>query len=147
LGENSYQGGYQAAGRLLSLPSPPTAIFATDDRIAIGALSAALDMGRTIPGDLSIVGFDDMDVSAYVRPALTTIRQPMEQIARKAVELLLEMIKANAAPDPVPQFLMEPELVVRDSCAPPAQALSEERAELVSSDEESHATAKSGIVI
>lgn len=117
--ENSYQGGYDAVQELLSLPSPPTAVFATDDRIAIGALTAVLDMGRTVPGDLSIVGFDDMDFSAYVRPALTTVRQPMERIAAKAMELLLQMIDGQLVLDPVPQFLMEAELIVRDSCGPP----------------------------
>jgi DNA-binding LacI/PurR family transcriptional regulator len=57
--------------------------------------------------------------SAYVRPALTTVHQPMERIAAKAMELLLQMIDGQLVLDPVPQFLMEPELIVRDSCGPP----------------------------
>jgi DNA-binding LacI/PurR family transcriptional regulator len=119
LDENSYEGGYRATQRLLSLPSPPTAVFATDDTMAIGALSAASDMGRGVPRDLSVIGFDDVKIAAYVRPALTTVRQPIEEIGKKAVELLLEMIKEESAPDPLPQFLIEPELVVRESCAAP----------------------------
>ncbi len=90
--ENSYKGGYEATRYLLSLPTPPTAILAMDDVMAIGALGAAIDLGWAIPGDLSIIGFDDLEVGAYIRPALTTIRQPMEEIGRKAVELLLKMI-------------------------------------------------------
>lgn len=87
--------------------------------MAIGALSAASDMGRGVPTDLSVIGFDDVKIAAYVRPALTTVRQPIEEIGKKAVELLLEMIKEESAPDPLPQFLIEPELVVRESCAAP----------------------------
>jgi DNA-binding LacI/PurR family transcriptional regulator len=117
--ENSCEGGYRAAKRLLSFPSPPTAIFATDDTMAIGALSAAADMGLMVPRDVSVIGFDDIKIAAYLRPALTTVRQPIEKIGKKAVELLIEMIKEESAPDPLPRLLIEPELVVRDSCAAP----------------------------
>ncbi|MDP2857058.1 MAG: LacI family DNA-binding transcriptional regulator [Bacillota bacterium] len=123
LDENSHEGGYRATRRLLSLARPPTAIFATDDTMAIGALSAAADMGRAVPRDVSVVGFDDVKIAAYLRPALTTVRQPIEIIGRKAVELLVEMIRKETTPDPLPRLLIEPELVVRDSCAPPGAAL------------------------
>jgi DNA-binding LacI/PurR family transcriptional regulator len=119
LGENSYDGGYEATRRLLSLPSPPSALFAADDTMAVGALSAALDMGRSVPGDLSVIGFDDIKMAAYVRPALTTVRQPIEEIGKKAIELLLEMIREDSALDPLPRLLIEPELVIRESCAVP----------------------------
>lgn len=118
LAENSYKGGYEATKCLLSLPTPPTAIFAMDDVMAIGALGAAIDMGWAVPGDLSIVGFDDMDVGTYIRPALTTVRQPMEEIGRKAVELLLKMIDGEVSSDPWPRLFLEPELIIRDSCGP-----------------------------
>jgi LacI family transcriptional regulator len=118
--KNSYKGGYEATKRLLSLPTPPTAIFAMDDMMAIGALGAAADMGWAVPSNLSIVGFDDMDVSAYVRPALTTVRQPMDELGRKAVELLLTMIEGEAPCDPCPRLVLEPELIIRDSCGPPS---------------------------
>lgn len=117
---NSYEGGYKATRHLLSLPSPPTAIFAMDDMMAIGALGAATDMGRAVPAGLSIVGFDDMAVGAYVRPALTTVRQPMEELGRKAVELLLTMIEGEAPYDSCPRLVLEPELIIRDSCGPPS---------------------------
>jgi DNA-binding LacI/PurR family transcriptional regulator len=119
LSENSYRGGYKATKSLLSLAVPPTAIFAMDDTMAIGALAAAEDMGWAVPADLSIVGFDDLDIGAYVRPALTTVRQPMEELGRKAVELLLMMTYEDAPSDPWPRLLLEPKLIIRDSCAPP----------------------------
>ncbi len=121
LSENSYGGGYNATKNLLSLAVPPTAIFAMDDTMAIGALAAAQDMGWAVPGDLSIVGFDDLDIGAYVRPALTTVRQPMETLARKAVELLLMMTDGDAPSEPGPRLLLKPELIIRDSCAPPRE--------------------------
>jgi LacI family transcriptional regulator len=117
--ENSYRGGYNATENLLSMSVPPTAIFAMDDTMAIGALAAAEDLGWRVPADLSIIGFDDLEVSAYVRPALTTVRQPMEKLGRKAVELLLMMTDGDAPSDPGPRLLLEPKLMIRDSCAPP----------------------------
>jgi len=87
--------------------------------MAIGALSAASDMGRVVPRDVSIIGFDDVKIAAYLRPALTTVRQPIEKIGKNGVELLLEMIKEESAPDPLPRLLIEPELIVRESCAAP----------------------------
>ena len=120
LTQNSYEGGYTATKSLLSLQVPPTAIFAMDDMMAIGAMGATVDMGWTVPTDLSIVGFDDMQVGAYVRPAVTTVHQPMDEIGRKAVELLLNMIEAKEPCDPCLRLVLEPELIVRESCAPPA---------------------------
>lgn len=119
LTENSYQGGYHAAKHLLSLSAPPTAIFALDDTMAIGVLGAAVDMGRMVPRDLSVVGFDDMEITAYIRPALTTIRQPADELGRKAVELLLKMINRDVPCEPCPRLVLEPELIVRDSSGPP----------------------------
>lgn len=119
LAENSYRGGYEATARLLALPEPPTAIFAADDTMAIGALKVAADRGRRVPGDLSIVGFDDTKIAPYLQPALTTIRQPIAEIGRQAVDLLLAMIRGKAAPEPPIHRVIEPALVVRDSCSPP----------------------------
>jgi DNA-binding LacI/PurR family transcriptional regulator len=59
-------------------------------------------------------------VAAYIRPALTTVRQSIDKIGEKAVELLLDIVEKESIPDPLPHFLMEPELVVRDSCGPPS---------------------------
>jgi DNA-binding LacI/PurR family transcriptional regulator len=121
--ENSYDGGYRAARRLLSLPCPPTAIFATDDTMAVGTLSAAADAGVVVPRDLSVVGFDNIKIAAYLRPALTTVCQPIEIIASQAVDMLVKMVKGDTTSDPLAQVLIEPELIVRDSCAPPSARL------------------------
>ncbi len=117
--ENALEEGYQAMMRLLALPQPPTALFAADDNMAIGAMKAAAENGIAVPADLSIVGFDDIKIAAYLHPALTTVHQPYEEIARQAVEMLLEIIRDKAIPQPAPHLTIAPELVKRDSCAPP----------------------------
>lgn len=117
--ENGLEGGYQAMTRLLALPEPPTALFAADDAMAIGAMKAAAERGVAVPADLSIVGFDDIKLAAYLHPALTTVHQPYEEIACQAVALLVEMIRHRAIPQPAPHIRIPPELVKRESCAPP----------------------------
>jgi DNA-binding LacI/PurR family transcriptional regulator len=117
--ENALEEGYQAMIRLLALPQPPTAVFAADDNMAIGAMKAAAEHGVAVPADLSIVGFDDIKIAGYLHPALTTVHQPYEEIACQAVELLLEMIRDRAIPQPAPHVVIPPQLVKRDSCAPP----------------------------
>ena len=118
LAENSFAGGYAAARQLMFAPAAPTALFALDDVMAVGALCAAADMGLAVPRFISIVGFDDGPVSSFVRPALTTVHQPVRQIGEKAVALLLSMIEGPAAPAAM-QIWLPPELVVRDSTAAP----------------------------
>ena len=116
--DHALEGGYQAMIRLLALPQRPTAVFAADDNMAIGAMKAAAEHGIAVPADLSIVGFDDIKIAAYLHPALTTVHQPYEEIACKAVELLLGMIRDRAIPQPAPHVIIPPQLVKRDSCAP-----------------------------
>lgn len=117
--ENSHEGGYQAMRRALSLPEPPTAVWCADDTMAVGAYAAAQDHGYAVPEDLSIVGFDDTRVAAYLRPALTTVRQPLEEIGCQAVELLLAKAAGKAQVAERTRMFVEPQLVVRDSCKPP----------------------------
>jgi len=117
--ENSLEGGYQAMTRLLALSRPPTAAFAADDIMAIGALKAAATHGLMVPRDLSIAGFDDIKVAGYLHPSLTTVHQPHEGMARKTIELLLEMIRERAISQPPPHLTIEPTLIQRDSCASP----------------------------
>jgi DNA-binding LacI/PurR family transcriptional regulator len=119
--ENSYEGGYAAARQLLALPAPPTAVVAVDDVMAIGVLAAARDMGLAVPQYVSVLGFDDMPVAAYVRPALTTVRQPIQTMGEQALELLLRMVDGEITPDGVPHIRLEPDLVVRASCGTPRQ--------------------------
>jgi len=86
------EGGAKAAARLLDAADPPTAIFAFNDDSAIGALRVARERGIRVPEELSIVGFDDSEVSAIVTPALTTVRQPMAEMGRMAVSLLMRIL-------------------------------------------------------
>ncbi len=116
---NSFEGGYSAAKKLLSIPDPPSAILASDDTMAIGAIAAALDIGLQVGSDVSIVGFDGIKLGEYIRPALTTVRQPIEKIGKAAVEMLVAMITGSGVGQIAPQVLFEPELVIRDSCGPP----------------------------
>lgn len=118
-GDYETAGGYNAAGKLLDLPTRPTAIFASNDLSAFGALDAARQRGLGIPRDISIIGFDDIPQASLVYPKLTTIRQPLIQIGHVAVRLLLEKIED---PDKeARRVTLATELVIRDSCAPPRQ--------------------------
>jgi LacI family transcriptional regulator len=84
--------GHAAASALLALPEPPTAIFAFNDEMAIGAMQSARERGLRIPQDLSVVGFDDLERAAIVVPALTTVRQPLAEMGRMAVSLLTRLL-------------------------------------------------------
>lgn len=111
--------GYAAAGDLLSLSSPPTAIVAANDRMAFGAHAAAVDHGLRVPEDLSLVGFDDVSLASYLRPALTTVAIPSYEIGKRAMEILLAEDPAHPADGVGEPSTLATKLVVRDSCAPP----------------------------
>ena len=87
--------------------------------MAVGALAAAHDLGLSVPRYVSIVGFDDHPISAYVRPALTTVRVPIEEMGRGAVELLLRLVEGPEEPAESLRLRVEPSLVVRDSTTAP----------------------------
>jgi len=110
-------GGKDAAARLLSLPDPPTALLAFNDNMAAGAFHAARERGLVLPRDLSVVGFDDAECAGLLTPALTTVRQPLAEMARMAVALL----RRQLAGAPVAELRIElgTRLVVRESTAPP----------------------------
>lgn len=105
----------QMAHELLALPDPPTAIFAYSDTQAIGVLEAAQELGLAVPGDLSVIGYDNIDVAAHLQ--LTTIHQSLFQSGVEGGELLLEAM-AGSMPEPR-QVLLATELVVRNTTAPP----------------------------
>ena len=105
--------------RALSLPTPPTAVWCADDTMAVGAYAAAHDLDRAIPSQVSIAGFDDTKIAAYLRPALTTVRQPLEEIGRQAVNLLLAKVAEKTQGGEQPHIFVEPQLMIRDSCRPP----------------------------
>lgn len=106
----------ELADRLLSSPDRPTAVFAASDTQALGVLEAARTAGLDVPADLSVVGFDDVEVSGYA--GLTTVRQPLFESGRLAAELLLESLDAEA-PLGESQHRLGLELVVRSTTAPP----------------------------
>ena len=110
-------GGYKAARRLLGLPAPPTAIFTFNDSMAIGTLQAARERGLRIPEDLSVVGFDDTVEAVIAVPALTTVRQPLAEMGRMAVVLLLQLLEKRRL-EPL-RVQLATRLVIRDSTAPP----------------------------
>jgi len=110
-------GGYEGTQSLLALPDRPTAIFAGNDLMAIGALAAARDANIAVPAELSIVGFDDIHLAGYINPPLTTIAQPKYELGVIAAELLLARL---SDPDLPPQRrLLQAHLVVRHSTAAP----------------------------
>ena len=101
---------------LLRLPDRPTAIFAGNDLQALGVYQAAREARLHIPEDLSVVGFDDLPVARWVGPPLTTIRQPLVQMAVAAAELVLRM--ADGETPAQPRIELATDLVVRESTAP-----------------------------
>ncbi|MDQ2583985.1 LacI family transcriptional regulator [Saccharothrix yanglingensis] len=112
--------GLRAAGALLDGPTRPTAIVCFNDKLAVGALHAALDRGLRVPEDLSIAGFDDIDLSRATRPALTTVRQPLREMGRMAVTQLMRVLDGDR-----PEALhleLSTTLVPRGSTAPPRES-------------------------
>ncbi|WP_028608859.1 LacI family DNA-binding transcriptional regulator [Paenibacillus harenae] len=107
------QGGYAAIEKILDKPEV-TAVVASSDEAAIGALRRIQESGRNVPKDMSIVGFDDITVSSWVYPSLTTVRQPFREIGKMAAEGLFRKIAGEEeAPG---SHLLKPELIIRDSC-------------------------------
>lgn len=121
-GEFTYRSGLAAAESLLDLPERPTAIFASNDDMAAAAVAVAHRRHLDVPTDLTVVGFDDTDFAQSIWPELTTIHQPIAQMSRTAVEMLVGQIRARRAgkSEPVQQALLDFTLMHRDSDAPPA---------------------------
>ncbi|MFI6373539.1 LacI family DNA-binding transcriptional regulator [Streptomyces sp. NPDC050546] len=114
-GDWSPASGY-AAGRQLAGLSDVTAVFAANDDMAIGALRAFADAGRAVPGDVSVVGYDDIPAAAYLSPPLTTVRQNFAAVADRAVDVLIALIEGRPAPaEPADQAV---ELTIRASTGP-----------------------------
>ena len=108
----------RAMERLLALIPPPTAVFCYNDMTALGALRVARTKGIRVPEDISLVGFDDLFIASYTEPPLTTIRQPKRQMGRRAMELLLQLLKGENSQQTI---WMQGELILRDSTAPPRE--------------------------
>jgi DNA-binding LacI/PurR family transcriptional regulator len=116
-GDWSAASGY-AAGRELASDTDMTAVFAANDDMAIGLIRALAEAGRRVPEDVSVVGFDDMPVAAYVTPPLTTVRQPFDAVAQEGLKRLVHAIE-NPRADLLPPSDPPVDLVVRASTAPP----------------------------
>lgn len=113
----TYRSGLSAAERLLALPNPPTAIFACNDDMAAAAVSVAHRLGMTVPGDLSVVGFDDTALATTIWPELSTVRQPIAEMAEAAVEMLLGEIqrRRNGGRRVHNERVLTHDLIIRES--------------------------------
>ena len=114
--------GERGLAQLLDRPKEqkPTAVFAANDLAALGVIAMARRMGLLVPEDLSVVGCDDIPMSRYVQPSLTTIRYPFDDMGRVAMQHLIQLINGDALPDQVlPQIALPVELVVRESTVGP----------------------------
>lgn len=111
-GDYSWESGYDAAKRLLEQAPDATAIFASSDFVAVGAMRALQEVGYHIPGDMALIGFDDMPFSAWQDVPLTTIAQPKLEIGKAAVDSLVRLIDGQE----VEHVMFEPRLIIRESC-------------------------------
>lgn len=122
-GDFRFESGEKAMRNLLKLFNPPTAVFACNDMMALGAMRAVSDYGLNIPDDISLIGFDNIPISKSVYPALTTIAQPIKEMADLIVELLVKRIsqkenkrKTDEEADGYKRVVMETKLIERGSC-------------------------------
>ena len=117
-GNFDYQSGEQAFEKIWSLEDKPTAIFACNDMMAIGVLKKAKSMGVHIPEDVSLVGFDNISFASAVSPALTTVSQPIEELSKKAISILINKIQNRENREPFKRIVLNTKLVIRESCLP-----------------------------
>ncbi|MDQ2851415.1 MAG: LacI family DNA-binding transcriptional regulator [Actinomycetota bacterium] len=125
-GDYQYSDGVEGGTRLLSAADPPTAIFAANDQQAFGIYEAARSLGLSIPGDVSVVGFDDIPPAQWMSPQLTTVHQPLAEMAEQATRFILAM-HGDADPSTM-RVELATSLIVRGSTAPPAIAKHADRA-------------------
>ena len=113
-GNYDWQSGYTAARQLMQLQDPPTAIFASNDLMALGVIKSALEKGIRIPEELSVLGFDDIDMSNLCTPSLTTIHQPKYEIGIESMNMLLACMNGEMPKNGM-KTILETRLVFRDS--------------------------------
>jgi LacI family repressor for deo operon, udp, cdd, tsx, nupC, and nupG len=114
----SMDDGARAAKALMALKIRPTAVFAANDEAAIGFISEISRLGLKCPDDISVMGFDDLEIAAHFQPPLTTMRQPREAVGRLAAEALIDLIEGAPGKIVPKQFVLSSELIVRKSTAP-----------------------------
>ena len=113
-GDYSRKAGFAGTQRLLNLSDPPTAIFASNDQSATGAIKAVLEAGLRVPDDISVVGFDNVPEAAYAHPRLTTVDQSIAKMGYIATEMLISLIEGDALESDL--YKVPTQLIVRDSC-------------------------------
>lgn len=118
IGDNTMLSGHREAMEILNLPRRPTAIFCTNNMMALGALQAIQELKLRCPKHISLLGFDDLNWATLLRPRLTMVRQPAREIGMTAARMLIEYIEGRPQQTPVQR--LPTRLMVRDSCAPPA---------------------------
>jgi LacI family transcriptional regulator len=116
VGDLTQKGGYLQCKSLLRESNPPSAIVACNDLMAIGAISAAQDLGLEVGRDVSITGFDDIPLAEYTHPPLTTVHQPIYQIGSMVCEMLINIIQERDLEQK--QIILKPSLIVRESSGP-----------------------------
>lgn len=114
-GNGRFEGGARALPVLMELEAPPTAVFCYNDMTAIGVLRAAHSAGLRVPGDLAVVGFDDIPFASYVCPALTTIAQPKFEMGRQAMDMVLDLLATPGAESGLANVVLQGQLIVRES--------------------------------
>lgn len=112
-GNLEIESGFSAARELCSIKKPPTAILVANHLMAAGAVKAIKGLGYSIPGDISVIGFDDSKLCEMMEPSLTVVRQPVPEIAEKAVRLLLAQIEGKASAEMIE---LKTRLIIRESC-------------------------------
>jgi LacI family transcriptional regulator len=112
-GNYDMESGYDGMEKLLSLGYPPTAVFCSNDDMAIGAMNAVFAKGLKVPEDISIVGFDDIGFSQYTTPRLTTVKRPVEQISILGAQTILSLVMGTS--EKAKKIFTQTELIVRDS--------------------------------
>jgi DNA-binding LacI/PurR family transcriptional regulator len=117
--DNSLAGGEAALRALFDLDEPPTAVMTSTDLVAVGVLHAAYSLARTVPDDLSVVGFDDLLLAAHTVPALTTLRMPIAEIVNESVELAIGFARDPGLSREPQVTVFKPTLVVRQSTSRP----------------------------
>jgi len=115
-GDFHYHSGEQAMQRLLDLDPRPDAVFVSNDMMAFGCIRAVRSCGLRLPEDISIVGFDDIILAQASSPALTSVAQPIEQMAEQITRLLFQRMQTRPHPTECQRIILKPELVIRDSC-------------------------------
>jgi LacI family transcriptional regulator len=117
VGDHTMEGGMRALGELMRLPSPPTAVFCSNDMTAIGVMREAYDLGVKVPHDLSVVGFDDIRLSEFITPPLTTVRMSQTELARIAFQALINDVAEEAANSGRKEYPLSTNLILRRSTA------------------------------